>query len=161
MNTKYDRGRTPLTGGTGPASSGPPAPSAPGRPCRTVMTKPGTPGSNVLAGVRLVEFTLNGREVSAEVPDGSSLLDLLRAASGLAAAGRRGEPMAGREVDTSGKVGTRAPRYRGDELALGDKPYINDMQVPEMLHGAVRFSDHPRARVVRIDTSKAESHPGV
>ncbi len=30
-----------------------------------------------------------------------------------------------------------------------------------MLHGALRFSDHPRARVVRIDTSKAEAHPAV
>ena len=30
-----------------------------------------------------------------------------------------------------------------------------------MLHGALRFSDHPRARVLRIDTSKAEAHPGV
>lgn len=30
-----------------------------------------------------MEFTLNGREVSAEVPDGSSLLDLLRDACGL------------------------------------------------------------------------------
>src|SRR5207245_10180815 len=25
----------------------------------------------------------------------------------------------------------------------------------------LRFSDHPRARVVRIDTAKAEAHPGV
>jgi selenium-dependent xanthine dehydrogenase len=235
------------------------------------------PGVHVLAGgCRLVEFTLNGREVSAEVPDGSSLMDLLRDACGLtsmkdgcapegscgactvmvdgkavvscaqpagraagrsittheglsaedrgrwadafvragasqcgfcspgivmkaeaflaknpsptraevsralagnlcrctgyvkivdaielSAAARRGEEMAGRQVDTTGLVGTRAPRYRGDELALGDKPYINDMQIPGMLHGAVRFSDHPRARVVRIDTSKAESLPGV
>ena len=30
-----------------------------------------------------------------------------------------------------------------------------------MLHGALRFSDHPRARVLRIDTSRAEAHPGV
>jgi xanthine dehydrogenase molybdenum-binding subunit len=77
----------------------------------------------------------------------------------LAAAARRGEPLP--DLDTSGLVGTRAPRYRGEALALGDKPYVNDMVVPGMLHGAVRFSDHPRARVLRIDTSKAESHPGV
>ena len=30
-----------------------------------------------------------------------------------------------------------------------------------MLHGALRFSDHPRARVLRIDTTRAEAHPGV
>ena len=35
------------------------------------------------------------------------------------------------------------------------------MRVPGMLHGAVRFSDHPRAAVKRIDTSAAERHPGV
>ena len=35
------------------------------------------------------------------------------------------------------------------------------MTVPGMLHGALRFSDHPRARVLAIDTSKAEAHPGV
>jgi xanthine dehydrogenase molybdenum-binding subunit len=30
-----------------------------------------------------------------------------------------------------------------------------------MLHAALRFSDHPRARVLRIDTSRARAHPGV
>ena len=38
-------------------------------------------------------------------------------------------------------------RYQGAELALGDRPFIGDMAVPGMLHGALRFSDHPRARV--------------
>ncbi len=76
-----------------------------------------------------------------------------------AAACKRGEPLP--EVDRSGRVGSRTGRYLGDELALGDKPYVNDMVLPGMLHGAVRFSDHPRAKVLRIDTSKAEAHPGV
>jgi xanthine dehydrogenase molybdenum-binding subunit len=76
-----------------------------------------------------------------------------------AAGARRGEPLP--QVDTSGRVGSRTARYQGRELALGDKPYINDMNVPGMLHGALRFSDHPRARVVRIDTAKAEARPGV
>jgi selenium-dependent xanthine dehydrogenase len=76
----------------------------------------------------------------------------------LAAAARRGEPLPEPEGDG---IGRRAIRYRADELALGDKPFVADMTAPDMLHGAVRFSDHPRARVVRIDTSKAEAHPGV
>jgi selenium-dependent xanthine dehydrogenase len=76
-----------------------------------------------------------------------------------AAAARRGEPLP--VIDTSGRIGSRTARYHGRELALGDKPYVNDMEEPGMLHGAVRFSDHPRARVLRIDTSKAENHPGV
>ena len=77
----------------------------------------------------------------------------------LAAAARRGEPLP--ELDRSGRVGSRTARYQGEELALGDKPYVNDMVVEGLLHGAVRWSDHPRARVVRIDTSRAEAHPGV
>src|SRR5947207_5627064 len=35
------------------------------------------------------------------------------------------------------------------------------MHVAGMLHGAVRLSDHPGARVVRIGTAKAGAHPGV
>jgi xanthine dehydrogenase molybdenum-binding subunit len=77
----------------------------------------------------------------------------------LVAGARRGEPLP--EVDWSGRVGSRTGRYQGLQLALGDKPYINDMKAPGMLHGAIRFSDHPRAKVLRIDTTAAESHPGV
>src|SRR5437763_5814958 len=46
----------------------------------------------------------------------------------LVAAARRGEALP--ELDRSGKVGSRAPRYNGFELALGDKPYVNDMTEP-------------------------------
>ena len=35
------------------------------------------------------------------------------------------------------------------------------MNVPGLLHGALRFSDHPRARVLSIETAQAESYPGV
>src|SRR5436309_8339993 len=77
----------------------------------------------------------------------------------LAAKAKRGEGLP--QVDTSGRVGSRTARYMGRELALGDKPYINDIKEPGMLEGAVRFSDHPRARVLKIDTTRAEAHPGV
>src|SRR6266545_2718031 len=76
-----------------------------------------------------------------------------------AAGAKRGEAIP--VPDLSGRVGSRTARYQGRELALGDKPYINDMKPPGMLHGSIRFSDHPRARVTRIDSTKAESHPGV
>ncbi len=77
----------------------------------------------------------------------------------LSAAARRGEPLP--QIDLSGRVGSRTARYQGPELALGDKPYVNDMVVEGMLHGAVRWSDHPRARVLSIDVSRATSYPGV
>jgi xanthine dehydrogenase molybdenum-binding subunit len=77
----------------------------------------------------------------------------------LVAAARRGEPLP--EVDRSGRVGARSARYEGIPLALGDKPFVGDLVEPGMLHGALRFSDHPRARIVHIDTARARSFPGV
>jgi len=68
-----------------------------------------------------------------------------------------GEP----EVLAEGGVGTRLGRYKGLDLAMGDRPYVDDVVVPNMLHGAARLSDHARARVVRIDTTKAEAIAGV
>jgi xanthine dehydrogenase molybdenum-binding subunit len=73
----------------------------------------------------------------------------------LNAAARAGVPLP--EPDRSGRVGARTARYQGRELALGDKPYINDMSLPGLLHGAVRFSDHPRARIVSVDTTRARA----
>ncbi len=77
----------------------------------------------------------------------------------LAAAARRGRPLP--EADRSGRVGTRAPRYAGEELALGEEAFVGDITAPGLLHGALRFSDHPQARVLRIDTARALAHPGV
>ncbi|HEX6140091.1 MAG TPA: selenium-dependent xanthine dehydrogenase [Candidatus Limnocylindria bacterium] len=58
-------------------------------------------------------------------------------------------------------VGQRVPKYEAAEQVLGDKAFVADMRLPGMLHGALRFSDHPRAVVRRIDTSAAAAHPGV
>lgn len=76
-----------------------------------------------------------------------------------AADAARGGPVP--EVDWSGRVGSRTGRYEGRELALGQKPYVNDMRAPGMLHAAIRWSDHPRAKILRIDTAKAQAHPEV
>ncbi|MGA9159425.1 MAG: selenium-dependent xanthine dehydrogenase [Actinomycetota bacterium] len=76
-----------------------------------------------------------------------------------AAAARRGDRTL--EVDRSGRVGSRTGKYEGELLALGDRPFVNDLVVPGMLHGAIRFAGRPRARILRIDTAKAEALPGV
>jgi xanthine dehydrogenase molybdenum-binding subunit len=88
------------------------------------------------------------------------------------AAGRRGEGRAGDgpgrpgggsrtgEVGGGG-VGTRADRIGARAMTLGEQPFVADMTVPGMLHAALRLSDHPRAVVVRIDTSRAAASPGV
>jgi xanthine dehydrogenase molybdenum-binding subunit len=77
---------------------------------------------------------------------------------------RAGEMLSGGaqpHIDWSGRLGTRAPRYEGLEVALGAKGFIHDLDVPDMLHGALRFADHPRARVKKIDLTKALAMSGV
>ena len=58
-------------------------------------------------------------------------------------------------------VGSSAHRYRGIEMALGEKPYIADMEEENMLHGALLLSKYPRAKVLKIDVSEAEKACGV
>ncbi|MEZ4714404.1 MAG: molybdopterin cofactor-binding domain-containing protein, partial [Caldilineaceae bacterium] len=60
-----------------------------------------------------------------------------------------------------GKVGSRQPRYDARRSVLGQRPYVADMKLDGMLYGALKFSDHPRARVLHIDASAAASLPGV
>ena len=61
----------------------------------------------------------------------------------------------------AGGVGQSLARYRGEELVLGDRPYVDDLVRPGMLHGAVLLSSHARARVLAIDATRAKAHPGV
>ncbi|MGD1973734.1 MAG: selenium-dependent xanthine dehydrogenase [Desulfobacterales bacterium] len=58
-------------------------------------------------------------------------------------------------------IGFSTPKYEGYEKALGISPYIHDMKFEDMLYGALKFSDHPRAMVRSIDVSAAEQLPGV
>ncbi|MHA1258401.1 MAG: 2Fe-2S iron-sulfur cluster-binding protein [Candidatus Heimdallarchaeaceae archaeon] len=41
-------------------------------------------------------------------------------------------------------VGDSTLRYKGLDMALGKKPYIGDMEVEGMLHGAFLLSEHPQ-----------------
>ena len=79
----------------------------------------------------------------------------------LAAAVKRGECELPQPEPGACGVGKRLPKYRAEAYALGDVPYVDDMSVPDMLHAAVRLSDHPRAKVLAIDTREAEALPGV
>lgn len=58
-------------------------------------------------------------------------------------------------------VGGSSARYRGFEHAMGEKDYVADLAIDQMLHGAVVLSEHPRARVLKIDTGPALAMPGV
>jgi len=77
----------------------------------------------------------------------------------LIAQARRGEPVP--EPCRDGRVGASLARHRASENTLGEHHYVNDLDVPGMLHGALVLSPHARARVVRIDTERARAHPGV
>jgi selenium-dependent xanthine dehydrogenase len=58
-------------------------------------------------------------------------------------------------------IGSPASRLGGIEQVLGNKPFVDDMRVPGMLHGAMVLTPYPRARVVKIDSADALAMPGV
>ncbi|MCH8941177.1 MAG: selenium-dependent xanthine dehydrogenase [Bacteroidetes bacterium] len=62
---------------------------------------------------------------------------------------------------SDGEIGKKHPKYDADKLVLGQFPYVADIKFPDMLHGALKFSDHPRAKVISINIDKAKDHPGV
>ena len=58
-------------------------------------------------------------------------------------------------------IGHRLRKADGLAKAIGRAIYTDDIQLPGMLHAKILRSPHPHARIVSIDTSKAEAHPGV
>ena len=58
-------------------------------------------------------------------------------------------------------VGTRPVRHDGYDKVTGRALYGADMRPPGLLHVRVLRSPHAHARVLSIDTSRAEAHPEV
>ena len=58
-------------------------------------------------------------------------------------------------------VGKRIPRIDAYERVTGQAHYTGDIQLPGMLYARVLRSNVPHAKIVSIDTSKAEKLPGV
>ena len=58
-------------------------------------------------------------------------------------------------------VGASLARQGGQAQTLGEKPFVDDMRAPGMLHGAMVPTAHPRARVLKIYTEAAAAMPGV
>jgi selenium-dependent xanthine dehydrogenase len=65
------------------------------------------------------------------------------------------------DITYSGSVGTRQPKYGAYERAMGRAPFVDDIKIDGLRFGALRFCDHPRARVIKIDVSKASGMEGV
>jgi CO/xanthine dehydrogenase Mo-binding subunit len=58
-------------------------------------------------------------------------------------------------------LGTRPVRHDGVDKVTGRALYGADLRLPRMAHGAVLRSPHAHARILSIDTSRAEAMPGV
>jgi 4-hydroxybenzoyl-CoA reductase alpha subunit len=58
-------------------------------------------------------------------------------------------------------VGRRVPRIDARELVSGRAVFTDDIRLPGMLHGKILTSPHPHARILSIDTSRAEALEGV
>ena len=58
-------------------------------------------------------------------------------------------------------VGKPLNRRDAAEKVTGQAKYAGDIKLPGMLYGKTLHCPHPRARIVKIDTSKAEALAGV
>jgi len=58
-------------------------------------------------------------------------------------------------------IGTEVPRPDAPDKTAGKALYIHDLVRPGMLYGKIKFSEYAHARIKHIDTSTAESLPGV
>jgi len=58
-------------------------------------------------------------------------------------------------------VGRKTDRLDSKPKLTGQATYVADMVVPGMLYARVKTSPHARARIVKIDTSRAEALTGV
>ncbi|MFH1115887.1 MAG: xanthine dehydrogenase family protein molybdopterin-binding subunit [Pseudomonadota bacterium] len=58
-------------------------------------------------------------------------------------------------------IGKRVAKVDAVDKATGRAQYIQDVKLPRMLYGKILYSKYPHARIVKIDTEKAKSLPGV
>ena len=65
------------------------------------------------------------------------------------------------KLPNAGRVGADQPKYDAYDKAIGTSAFIDDLHIDGMLHGALKFSDHPRANIRRIDCTAAERITGV
>src|SRR5687768_5655750 len=58
-------------------------------------------------------------------------------------------------------VGKSVPGVDDVEKVAGQARFLGDLVLPEMLHGKIIRSSYPHAKIISIDTSKAEALEGV
>ena len=64
-------------------------------------------------------------------------------------------------MTTYNTIGKSIPRVDARGKVIGESPYSGDLSMPDMLHMKMLFAGRPHARIMGIDTGKAEVAPGV
>ena len=58
-------------------------------------------------------------------------------------------------------LSARVPRIEDARLLTGRALFVDDVQLPGMLHVAFVRSEHAHGRIESVDVSAARQHPGV
>lgn len=64
-------------------------------------------------------------------------------------------------MDEYSVIGKRIPNIDSAKKVTGEAKYSADIKLPRMLYGKVLRSPHPHARILNINTEKAERLPGI
>lgn len=78
----------------------------------------------------------------------------------LAAKALQGQQLPNSQI-FSNYIGARLRKYKGIETALGKRAFTDDMFLADMLHAALLYSEHPRAKILKIDIEKAKKAAGL
>lgn len=62
---------------------------------------------------------------------------------------------------TSGKIGISHLKYNSYETAVGKRNFVDDIFIDGMLFAVLKFSDHPKAKILNINTENASKLAGV
>ncbi|MBI4532322.1 MAG: hypothetical protein HY711_00120, partial [Candidatus Melainabacteria bacterium] len=68
---------------------------------------------------------------------------------------------AGKPITSFSVVGKSIPQLGSIEKVTGSALYTDDLQFADLLYAAILRSSHAHARIVSIDTSRAQALPGV
>jgi len=58
-------------------------------------------------------------------------------------------------------VGKKITKRDAPLKVTGGALYIQDLKIPGMLYGGILYSKHPHAKILKLDTTRAERLPGV
>lgn len=63
--------------------------------------------------------------------------------------------------EPTGAFGSSPPKFQALERAVGKGMFVGGIEFDNLAHGVLHFTKHPRAKILKIDTSKAEAVEGV